>query len=79
MKWEREPGTLVVGATAANNAQASITVEPNQVYFMEVRKKRVAGSRPREVEIQPLSKDEGTRLLKMNQAKNDPLKELDSL
>lgn len=79
VKWEREPGALVVGATAANDAQVSITVEPNQVYFIEVRKRRVAGSRSREVEIQPLSKDEGTHLLRVIQAKRDPLKELDSL
>jgi hypothetical protein len=72
ISWMSEPGTILIEASAANNAKLSLAVQANQVYFVEVRKSRVARSAPREVEIHSLTATEGRRLLKTIETKSDP-------
>jgi hypothetical protein len=72
LHFETAPGEVVIEASAAGVSKLTLAVEGNNVYFVEVRKARVAGTHSREVEIRPLSNAEGARLLEMNREEGDP-------
>jgi hypothetical protein len=79
LQFETAPGEVVIEASGAGVSKLTLAVEGNNVYFVEVRKARVAGTHSREVEIRPLSNAEGARLLEMNREEGDPQRGMRSL
>jgi hypothetical protein len=61
--WEREPGQVVIGASASNEANITITVKAGEVYFIEARTNWGAGFNSAACEIRLLSNEEGQKML----------------
>jgi hypothetical protein len=61
--WEREPGQVVIGASASNESNISVTTKPDEVYFLEVRTNWGAGFNTAASEIRLLSREEGASIL----------------
>jgi hypothetical protein len=72
LEFGAAPGKVVIEASAADVSQLTLEVEANKVYFVEVRKARVPGSRSRTVQIRSLSNSDGKRLLEQNREEHDP-------
>jgi hypothetical protein len=61
--WEREPGEVVIGASASNESNITITAKAGQVYFLETRSNWGAGFNTAACEIRLLSQAEGILIL----------------
>lgn len=61
--WEREPGQVVIGASASNESNISVTTKPGEVYFLEARTNWGAGFNTAACEIRLLSRAEGASIL----------------
>jgi hypothetical protein len=62
--WDRPPGTFVVSATGASEAKVTLTVQPNEVYYLETRATHRTPQHPRVIELHVLSQSEGLHLLR---------------
>jgi hypothetical protein len=63
LTWERDPGTVVIGASASNEQNITINAKAGDVYFIEARTNWGAGFNTAACEIRLMSAEEGTRLL----------------
>jgi hypothetical protein len=61
--WNRPPGTIVVTASHGTEAKETLTVQANQVYYIEVRATHGTAEHPKVVELHVLSNIEGLHLL----------------
>ena len=61
--WERDPGQVVLGASASNESNITLTVKAGDVYFVEARTNWGAGFNSAACEIRLLSNAEGQALL----------------
>jgi hypothetical protein len=61
--WERDPGTVVIGASASNEANITVTAKAGEVYFVEARTNWGAGFNTAACEIRLLSASEGMIIL----------------
>jgi hypothetical protein len=64
LTWNRPPGTLVVTASHGTEAKETLTVQANQVYYIEVRATHGTAKNPKVVELHVLSSTEGSHLLR---------------
>jgi hypothetical protein len=62
--WERDPGTVVVGASASNESNITISAKAGEVYFIEARTNWGAGFNTAACEIRLMSTEEGTTMLR---------------
>jgi hypothetical protein len=63
LSWNRPAGTAVVTASHGTENKVTLTVEANQVYYIEVRATHKTAERPKVVELQVLSSTDGKHLL----------------
>jgi hypothetical protein len=64
LSWSRPAGTAVVTASHGEpEAKVTLTVEANQVYYVEVKATHATADRPKVVVLQVLSSTEGKHLL----------------
>ena len=61
--WEREPGQVVIGASASNESNITITVKEGEVYFVEAKSNWGAGFNTAACQIRLLSNEEGQAML----------------
>ena len=61
--WEREPGQVVLGASASNESNITLTVKDGEVYFLEAKTNWGAGFNSAACEIRLLSNEEGQKML----------------
>lgn len=71
--WDREPGRVVIAASAASEANVTLVVQANQVYYLETKATHGTAQHPKVVELDLLSQRDGSRLLKMLQERKAPL------
>jgi hypothetical protein len=65
LSWNRPAGTAMVGAShGGSEAKQTVTVEANQVYYIEVKATHTTAEHPKEVQLQVLSSREGQHLLR---------------
>jgi hypothetical protein len=64
LTWNRPPGTIVVTASHGTEAKETLTVQANQVYYIEVRATHGTAEHPKVVELHVLSSTEGLHLLR---------------
>jgi hypothetical protein len=64
LTWSRPPGTLVVAASHGAESKETLTVQANQVYYIEVRATHGTAEHPKVVELHVLSSTEGLHLLR---------------
>ena|SRR5207302_72500 len=64
LSWNRPAGTAVVTGSHGTEAKTTLTVEANQVYYIEVKATHATAERPKVVELQVLSSTEGQHLLR---------------
>lgn len=67
--WEREPGQVVIGASASNEANLTITVKEGEVYFLEAKPNWGAEFNTASCELRLLSSEEGLAMLARLQGK----------
>jgi len=61
--WERGPGQVVLGASASNESNITLTVKEGEVFFVETRTNWGAGFNSAACEIRLLSNEEGQKML----------------
>jgi hypothetical protein len=64
LQWDRPPGAVVIGASASNESNVSLTVSEGEVYILQTRTNWGAGFNSAACELRVLSLDEGVRLLR---------------
>jgi|GEM_PF-3473190 hypothetical protein len=68
LTWERPPGTAVVTVSHGDSqGKETVTVQANQVYYLEVRATHATAGHPKVVELHILSSTEGQHLLNVLQ------------
>jgi hypothetical protein len=71
--WDREPGRVVIAASAASEAKMTLVVKANEVYYLESKATHGTAEHPKAVELGLLSQRDGLRLLRTLQERRTPL------